>query len=80
MTPKPELLFEQVEVAFRDGYAHVVNELLANIKRTAIRLRNSDLSKNSTLDTADHIENLADEALAYFTNATPAMTRESKER
>lgn len=49
----------------RSGYRHVAHELVLNIKRAAIRGRNSD-DESSYIATCDHIENLADEALSYF--------------
>jgi hypothetical protein len=51
----------------------VVHELLTNIKRSCIRGRNvanMETEKNFVA-TCDHIENLADEALARFTTPQP---------
>jgi hypothetical protein len=63
------------EASIRNGYRHVVHELLTNIKRTAIRSRKTGDAR--LLATCDHVENLADEALSYFDTVAPAEGREN---
>lgn len=53
------------EAGFREGYRHVVHELLLNIKRSCIRGRNSSGDSNFYA-TCDHIEDLADQAIGYM--------------
>ena len=53
--------------------SHVVEELLTNIKRTCIRGRNvADMEREKNfVATCDHIENLADQALAEIAKEQP---------
>jgi hypothetical protein len=63
----------------RDSVAvHVVEELLTNIKRTCIRGRNvADMkAERNFVATCDHIENLADQAIAALTREAAPQASE----